>query len=85
MLVVIVRIGLFLSFENDFTMAAGKLKQVQQSALSNINNFHRDFIKFQYGFQFFVSRFVSRDNVSFVFSVDMALGPKFTVIIYTVA
>jgi len=85
MLAVIVRIGLFLSFENNFTVAAGKLKQVQQSAFSNIDDFYRDFIKFQNGFQFFVFRFVPGHDMSFVFRVDMTLGPKFAVIVYTVA
>jgi len=84
-LVMIVKIGLLLSFKNNFTVAAGKLKQVQQSALSNIDDFYRDFIKFQNGFQFFVSRLVPGHDMSFVFRVDMTLGPKFTVIVYTVA
>ena len=40
MLAMIVGIGLFLSFKNNFTVVARKLKQVQQSAFSNIDDFH---------------------------------------------
>ena len=84
-LALVMDISFFLSFENNFAVVARILKQVEKGTLANVDYFYRNFIEFQNGLQFFVPGFVSAYNMSPVLCMNMALRPKSTVVVCTVA